>query len=124
MIVLGLSGSLTHDPSAALFVDGRLVAAVAVAEDWPDRAIAALGDSGDRRWYDWRFPSPHIELVRERCRLRVAEFVRTWLLHEDHWRPDRFLAITVRFEDDPPQASTPGPTILWDELPSSTPQPS
>jgi carbamoyltransferase len=27
MIVLGLSGSLTHDPSAALFVDGRLVAA-------------------------------------------------------------------------------------------------
>ena len=40
-------------------------AAVAVAEDWPDRAIAALGDSGDRRWYDWRFPSPHIELVRE-----------------------------------------------------------
>ena len=28
MIVLGLSGSLTHDPSAALFVDGRLVAAV------------------------------------------------------------------------------------------------
>ena len=27
MIVLGLSGSLTHDPSAALFVDGQLVAA-------------------------------------------------------------------------------------------------
>ena len=28
MIVLGLSGSLTHDPSAALLVDGELVAAV------------------------------------------------------------------------------------------------
>ncbi len=28
MIVLGLSGSLTHDPSAALFIDGELVAAV------------------------------------------------------------------------------------------------
>ncbi|MDJ0882728.1 MAG: carbamoyltransferase C-terminal domain-containing protein [Desulfobacterales bacterium] len=27
MIVLGLSGALTHDPSAALFVDGRLVSA-------------------------------------------------------------------------------------------------
>lgn len=27
MIVLGLSGSLTHDPSAALFIDGELVAA-------------------------------------------------------------------------------------------------
>jgi soluble lytic murein transglycosylase len=43
----------------------RAAAAVAVAEDWPDRAITALGDSGDRRWYEWRFPSPHIELVRE-----------------------------------------------------------
>ena len=27
MIVLGLSGALTHDPSAALFVDGHLVSA-------------------------------------------------------------------------------------------------
>ena len=27
MIVLGLSGALTHDPSAALFVDGELVSA-------------------------------------------------------------------------------------------------
>jgi carbamoyltransferase len=27
MIVLGLSGALTHDPSAALFVDGELVCA-------------------------------------------------------------------------------------------------
>ncbi len=27
MIVLGLSGALTHDPSAALFVDGQLVSA-------------------------------------------------------------------------------------------------
>ncbi len=27
MIILGLSGALTHDPSAALYVDGRLVAA-------------------------------------------------------------------------------------------------
>mgnify|MGYP000741856853 CR=1 FL=1 len=48
----------------------RAAAAVAVAEDWPDRAIAALGDSGDRRWYAWRFPSPHIELVRENPDLR------------------------------------------------------
>ena len=27
LIVLGLSGALTHDPSAALYVDGKLVAA-------------------------------------------------------------------------------------------------
>lgn len=28
MIILGLSGALTHDPSAALYIDGKLVAAV------------------------------------------------------------------------------------------------
>jgi len=27
MIVLGISGAVSHDPSAALFIDGRLVAA-------------------------------------------------------------------------------------------------
>ena len=27
MIILGLSGALTHDPSAALYIDGKLVAA-------------------------------------------------------------------------------------------------
>ena len=25
-------------------------------EDWHDRSIFALGNSGDLRWYDWRFP--------------------------------------------------------------------
>ncbi|NNK31945.1 MAG: transglycosylase SLT domain-containing protein [Xanthomonadales bacterium] len=34
----------------------RAAAALATREDWPDRAIFALGDSGDRRWYQWRFP--------------------------------------------------------------------
>lgn len=43
----------------------RAAAAVAVQEGWPDRAIAALGDSGDRQWYAWRFPAPHLELVQE-----------------------------------------------------------
>jgi hypothetical protein len=42
----------------------------------------------------------HIEMVRERCRLEVAEFVRSWLLHEDHWREDRFRAVTVVFADE------------------------
>jgi hypothetical protein len=41
-----------------------------------------------------------IDLVRGRCRLRIAEFVRTWLLAEDHWRTDRFRAITVVFADE------------------------
>ena len=41
----------------------RTAAAVATRENWPDRAIAALGNSGDLRWYEWRFPDPYRELV-------------------------------------------------------------
>jgi hypothetical protein len=53
----------------------------------------------------------HLELVRETCRRRVAEFVRGWLLHEDHWRQDRFLAVTVVFADEAPGTAPPGPTV-------------
>ena len=42
----------------------------------------------------------HLNLVRETARKTVAEFVRRWLLKEDHWRPDRFRAITVIFADE------------------------
>ena len=42
----------------------------------------------------------HLELVRERCRLEVADFVRSWLLAEDHWREDRFSSVTVIFADE------------------------
>ena len=41
----------------------RIAAALATREEWPDRAIAALGNSGDLRWYEWRFPQPYRELV-------------------------------------------------------------
>lgn len=41
-----------------------------------------------------------LALVREQCRKTVAEFVRDWLLREDHWRPDRFAAIQVIFADE------------------------
>lgn len=41
----------------------RAAAALATREDWPDRAIAALGDTGDLRWYAWRFPDAFGELV-------------------------------------------------------------
>ena len=44
----------------------------------------------------------HLTLVRETSRQAVAEFVRRWLLREDHWRPDRFHAVTVVFPDDEP----------------------
>jgi hypothetical protein len=42
----------------------------------------------------------NLDLVRETCRRRVAEFVRNWLLVEDHWHKDRFRAVTVVFEDE------------------------
>lgn len=41
------------------------------------------------------------ENVREECRKSVGEFVRTWLIREDHWRKERFTAIIVHFPDDP-----------------------
>ena len=44
----------------------RAAAAVANAEGWPDAAIAALGNSGDMRWYEWRFPLDYVEIVLER----------------------------------------------------------
>ena len=34
----------------------RAAAALAFNEGWHDRAIFSLGDSGDLRYYDWRFP--------------------------------------------------------------------
>jgi hypothetical protein len=52
----------------------------------------------------------HLELVRERCRLRVADFVRSWLLLEDQWGEGRFTTVVVRFADerhDPPTAIRP-----------------
>ena len=42
----------------------------------------------------------HLALVRESCRKTVGEFVRTWLLKEDHWRSDRFYSIIVMFGDE------------------------
>ncbi|MGK2924681.1 MAG: transglycosylase SLT domain-containing protein [Lysobacterales bacterium] len=41
----------------------RAAAALAVREDWPPMAIFALGDSGDLRWYEWRFPLGYVPLV-------------------------------------------------------------
>ncbi len=55
----------------------------------------------------------HLELVRERCRMEVAEFVRSWLLVEDHWREDRFRSIIVIFADEADnQPPTRFPTLV------------
>lgn len=44
----------------------------------------------------------HLRLVREECRKSVAEYVRNWLVREDHWGRDRFTAVVVVFEDELP----------------------
>ncbi len=52
----------------------------------------------------------HLELVRERCRRRVADFVQSWLLLEDQWGPERFNHVEVFFADeegDEPSALSP-----------------
>jgi soluble lytic murein transglycosylase len=36
--------------------DLKIAAALAIREGWYDRAIFALGNSGDLRFYEWRFP--------------------------------------------------------------------
>ena len=41
----------------------RQAAGLAHREGWLDRAIFALGNSGDLRWYDWRFPLDYQSLV-------------------------------------------------------------
>jgi soluble lytic murein transglycosylase len=41
----------------------RTAAGLAVREGWPSMAIFALGDSGDQRWYEWRFPLDYSALV-------------------------------------------------------------
>jgi hypothetical protein len=42
----------------------------------------------------------HLELARERCRKRVGEFVRSWLLLEDQWGAGRFTSVVVIFADE------------------------
>ena len=61
----------------------------------------------------------HAALVREQCRKTVAEFVKAWLLKEDHWRTDRFHTIKVIFADEPPAATERiAPTIRLDDAAS------
>lgn len=58
-----------------------------------------------------------IDLVREQCRRRVAELIRAWLEAEDHWRADRFRAITVVFADEAvPTAAAELPTLTLPDL--------
>lgn len=54
-----------------------------------------------------------VDLVRETCRSRVADFVRNWLVLEDHWRQERFRSVTVVFADEEiPEPSSLPPTLF------------
>lgn len=53
----------------------------------------------------------HLRLARERARYGVAEFVKNWLLREDHWRKDRFSAIVVVFADESEDLADAPPTM-------------
>jgi hypothetical protein len=48
-----------------------------------------------------------MELVRETCRIGVAEFVRRWLEAENRWSREGFTAILVQFGDEPTPPSQP-----------------
>jgi hypothetical protein len=47
-----------------------------------------------------RHAKVNVALVRDQCRKTVAEFVQKWLVREEHWRQDRFVAIKVGFENE------------------------
>jgi soluble lytic murein transglycosylase len=51
----------------------RTAAALAVREDWPEQAIFALGNSGDLRWYEWRFPLGYREIVHANAASRQLD---------------------------------------------------
>jgi hypothetical protein len=46
-----------------------------------------------------------IAIVREGARKAVAEFVKAWLIKEEHWRKDGYSQITVIFADEPESAT-------------------
>lgn len=54
----------------------------------------------------------HVAAVRDAARTTVAEFVRSWLLMEDHWGGDRFRMIQVTFEDEAPEEARQLPMTL------------
>ena len=56
----------------------RRAAALAVEQNWPDMAIFALGNSGDLRWYDWRFPTGYSTLVDPVARSKNLD--ASWVL--------------------------------------------
>jgi soluble lytic murein transglycosylase len=55
----------------------RTAAALAWEEAWYSRVIFALGNSGDRRFYEWRFPVPWEQLVEQEAARRQLD--KSWV---------------------------------------------
>jgi hypothetical protein len=80
-----------------------------------DEQMQALEKSLTPRLNERAADGRQLELVRETCRRRVAEFVRNWLLREDHWRRDRFRSVVVVFADDPQPEAAGEPTLTIED---------
>lgn len=65
-----------------------------------DEEMESLEKSLTPRLVERARDADHLELVREPCRRRVSEFVRSWLLLEDQWGPERFTHVEVIFGDE------------------------
>ena len=98
MIILGLSGALTHDPSAALLIDGRLAAA---AEE--ERFIREKHAKNKRPYHSARFCLEYAGISPKEVDYVAFPFAPIGLLRPDRWHfakrywyaPDRALAAVL-----------------------------
>ena len=65
-----------------------------------DEQMAGLEKSLTPRLNNHARSKEHMKVIREEARKSVAEFVRQWLMKEDHWREDRFSTIHIIFADE------------------------
>lgn len=65
-----------------------------------DEQMAGLEKSLTPRLNNHARSREHMNVIREEARKTVGEFVRQWLMKEDHWRKDRFSTIHVIFADE------------------------
>ena len=65
-----------------------------------DEQMTALERSLTPRLNGYAVQENHIRQVREEARQTVANFVKEWLLEEEHWRTNRFQSIRVIFADE------------------------
>jgi hypothetical protein len=65
-----------------------------------DEQMTALERSLTPRLNGYAKQENHMRQVRETARGTVANFVKEWLLKEDHWRTNRFRSIRVIFADE------------------------